>query len=252
MSQEIERVYTINLGKVLLSQSQHRSVRAINMIKEFARHHMKTSDIKIEEDVAHQIWSRGVRSPPRKIRVRMSKTADGTVLISRYEKGAEEVVAETTGSITETEKASDKSLEQKDSPLNTTVDTQTTTTEPKLTADTQEPNTTADTQTTTTTTTTEPKPTADTQEPKPTADTQEPNTTADTQTTTTEPKPTADTQEPNTTADTQTTTTEPKPTADTQEPNTTADTNKQDSSTDTQTTNKQESPKIKEEKEKTE
>ena len=41
MSQELERVYTINLGKVKLSQSQHRAVRAINMIREFAQHHMK-------------------------------------------------------------------------------------------------------------------------------------------------------------------------------------------------------------------
>ena len=77
MSQELERVYTINLGKVLLSQSQHRAVRAINMIREFARHHMKVEDIKIEEELAHQIWARGVRSPPRKIRVRMSKTDEG-------------------------------------------------------------------------------------------------------------------------------------------------------------------------------
>ena len=33
MSQELERVYTIPLGKVLLSANTHRAVRAINMIK---------------------------------------------------------------------------------------------------------------------------------------------------------------------------------------------------------------------------
>ena len=85
MSQELERVYTIPLGKVLLSQSQHRSVRAINMIREFARKHMKTRVIKIDEEVAHLVWSRGVRSPPRKIRVRMTKTDDGFILVSNYE-----------------------------------------------------------------------------------------------------------------------------------------------------------------------
>src|SRR3989338_10865 len=84
MSQELERVYTINLGKVLLSVDTHRAPRAINMIKEFARHHMKTADIRIEEDLAHQIWSKGVRSPPRKSRVRMSKTDEGYVLVSPY------------------------------------------------------------------------------------------------------------------------------------------------------------------------
>ncbi len=49
MSQELERVYTINLGKALLSVNTHRATRVINMIKEFARHHMKVEDIKIEE-----------------------------------------------------------------------------------------------------------------------------------------------------------------------------------------------------------
>ncbi|NWJ57164.1 60S ribosomal protein L31 [Marine Group I thaumarchaeote] len=93
MSQELERVYTINLGKVKLSQSQHRAVRAINMIKEFARHHMKVEEIKIEEELAHQIWARGVRRPPRKIRVRMTKTDDGYILVSQYDEEAESKVS---------------------------------------------------------------------------------------------------------------------------------------------------------------
>jgi len=92
VSQELERVYTINLGKVLLSQSQHRAVRAINMIKEFARHHMKVEEIKIEEELAHQVWARGVRSPPRKIRVRMSKTDEGYILVSQYDEEEESKV----------------------------------------------------------------------------------------------------------------------------------------------------------------
>jgi large subunit ribosomal protein L31e len=100
LSQELERVYTINLGKVLLSVDTHRAPRAINMIKEFARHHMKTSEIRIEEDLAHQVWSKGVRSPPRKIRVRMSKTDEGYVLVSPYtdEKESKESSKEKKGS----------------------------------------------------------------------------------------------------------------------------------------------------------
>ena len=84
MSVDLERVYTINLGKVLLSQSQHRAVRALNMIREFARHHMKIESIKIDEQVAQQIWARGVRRPPRKIRVMMSITEDKNVLVTLY------------------------------------------------------------------------------------------------------------------------------------------------------------------------
>ena len=92
MSQEIERVYTIPLGKVKLSQSQHRAVRAINMIKEFARHHMKVEEIKIEEELSHLIWAKGVRNPPRKVRVRMSKTDEGYVLVSQYDEDVESEV----------------------------------------------------------------------------------------------------------------------------------------------------------------
>ena len=89
MSQELERVYTIPLGKVLLSPDNRRAKRAINMIKEFAQHHMKVEDIRIEEDVSHQIWSRGIRSPPRKIRVRMTRTDEGFILVSPYDEDAE-------------------------------------------------------------------------------------------------------------------------------------------------------------------
>jgi len=103
MSQELERVYTINLGKVKLSQSQHRAVRAINMIREFARHHMKVEEIKIEEELAHQIWARGIRRPPRKIRVRMSKTDEGFILVSQYDEEESKATPEK-----ETKKVEDK------------------------------------------------------------------------------------------------------------------------------------------------
>jgi large subunit ribosomal protein L31e len=92
MSQDLERVYTINLGKVLLSPNNQRAKRAINMVKEFARRHMKNEQIKLEEDLSHQIWQRGIRHPPRKIRVKMTKTDEGFILVSPYEEEIEEAV----------------------------------------------------------------------------------------------------------------------------------------------------------------
>ena len=50
---------------------------------------MKTQEIKIDEEVAHLIWSKGVRSPPRKIRVKMTKTDDGYILVTNYEDDVE-------------------------------------------------------------------------------------------------------------------------------------------------------------------
>jgi large subunit ribosomal protein L31e len=90
LSQEAERVYTINLGKVWLSPNNRRAKRAINMIREFATHHMKTEQIKIDQDLSQTIWKNGIRSPPRKIRVKMAKTEEGYVLVSPYEEEKKE------------------------------------------------------------------------------------------------------------------------------------------------------------------
>ena len=99
MSQELERVYTINLGKVLLSPDNQRAKRAINIIKEFARHHMKTTDVKIDEDLAHQVWERGIKHPPRKVRVRMTKMEEGHVLVALHEVETKEVVKESAAKL---------------------------------------------------------------------------------------------------------------------------------------------------------
>lgn len=121
MSQEqIERVYTINLGKVLLSPNNQRAKRAINMIREFAVRHMKSEDIKIEEDVSHLVWARGIRHPPRKIRVKLTKDDDGTVLISKYEEETktkkEEIVEEKPKTQKNEKKVEEKPITEKTEP----------------------------------------------------------------------------------------------------------------------------------------
>ncbi|HEU5487576.1 MAG TPA: 50S ribosomal protein L31e [Candidatus Nitrosotalea sp.] len=102
-TESIERIYTINLGKVLLSPNNQRAKRAINMIREFATKHMKSENVKIEEENSHLVWARGIRHPPRKIRVKITKD-DGNVIVSKYQ---EEKVAE------ETTKKSDKKSDGK-------------------------------------------------------------------------------------------------------------------------------------------
>jgi large subunit ribosomal protein L31e len=106
----LERVYTINLGKVWLSPNNQRAKRAINMIKEFATHHMKSENVKIEEDVSHLVWARGIRHPPRKIRVKLSKDDDGNILISKYEE-EKKVEEKTKGK--KAEKKTEKKEEKK-------------------------------------------------------------------------------------------------------------------------------------------
>jgi len=113
--ESLERVYTINLGKVLLSPNNQRAKRAINMIREFATRHMKSENVKIEEDVSHLVWARGIRHPPRKIRVKLTKDDDGNVLISKYEeeKKVEEKPKEKKGKKKVEEKKEEKKPEEK-------------------------------------------------------------------------------------------------------------------------------------------
>ena len=91
------------------------------MIKEFARHHMKVESIKIEEDLARYIWARGAKSPPRKIRVRMNKTDEGYILVSRFDEDADAEIAapEDTKKI-ETKVDKDKETPAKETPAKET------------------------------------------------------------------------------------------------------------------------------------
>ncbi|HEX5186987.1 MAG TPA: 50S ribosomal protein L31e [Nitrososphaeraceae archaeon] len=85
MSEEnITHVYTINLGKAWLTPQYRRTDRVINMIKEFAKRHMKNENIKIDQELNREIWKKGKTNPPRKVRVRMSLD-DNVVLVSSYQ-----------------------------------------------------------------------------------------------------------------------------------------------------------------------
>ncbi|MFL6338968.1 MAG: 50S ribosomal protein L31e [Nitrososphaeraceae archaeon] len=79
------RVYTINLGKAWITAQHKRTDRVVNMIREFAEKHMKSTDIKLDQDLNRQLWSRGKTNPPRKVRVKMVKEEGGVVTVSLYE-----------------------------------------------------------------------------------------------------------------------------------------------------------------------
>lgn len=104
VEENLTRVYTINLGRAWLTPEHKRTDRVINMIREFATKHMKSDEIKLEQDLNRQIWSRGKTNPPRKVRVKMVKDEDGVVTVSLYEElpagveapAAEEKKPETT------------------------------------------------------------------------------------------------------------------------------------------------------------
>lgn len=90
----LEREYTIPLRKVWEAQKKKRAEKAIRIIKNFAKKHMKTEEVKISEKVNELIWSRGIEKPPRKIRVIMKKDKDNIVRVELIKETEEEKEAE--------------------------------------------------------------------------------------------------------------------------------------------------------------
>jgi|ERR671939_153359 large subunit ribosomal protein L31e len=107
IEENLTRVYTINLGKAWLTPQYRRTDRVINMIKEFAQKHMKSDEIKLDQDLNREVWAKGKTNPPRKLRVKMVKDEDSVVTVSLYEDlqeaGSEKIDREAANS-TEDEK----------------------------------------------------------------------------------------------------------------------------------------------------
>ena len=99
VEETIARIYTINLSKAWLTPKHRRTDRVVNMIKEFAIKHMKSSQIKIDQELNRYIWEKGKTNPPRKVRVRIVKDEDDQVIVSLYE----DIVHETESTELKTE-----------------------------------------------------------------------------------------------------------------------------------------------------
>jgi large subunit ribosomal protein L31e len=79
--EELTRIYNVPLRKAFEAPRYRRAKVAIRLIRDFATRHMKASEVKIEEDVNELIWARGIRNPPRRIKVEMERDEDGIVSI---------------------------------------------------------------------------------------------------------------------------------------------------------------------------
>jgi large subunit ribosomal protein L31e len=117
VEETVARIYTINFGKAWLTPKHRRTDRVVNMIKEFATKHMKSSQIKIDQDLNRYIWQKGKTNPPRKVRVRLVKDEDDQVIVSLYE----DIINETSSTITNKEK--DEEELRKENNTSTTADT---------------------------------------------------------------------------------------------------------------------------------
>jgi|SRR3989344_6077803 len=124
--ESLERIYTIPLlkewGKV---PRYKRAKKAIRAIREFVVQHMKVRDrdlnkVKVDKFLNEEVWFRGIKKPPKKIKVRVVKDSSGIVRVYlvdfkdklKFKKAREERVSKTAEQ-KKKEKEAKKSLKEK-------------------------------------------------------------------------------------------------------------------------------------------
>ena len=84
-----ERIYTVPLGRAWIVPRYRRTEKAVTVLKAFVQRHMKATGIVIDPTVNEALWERGIRTPPRRIRVKLSKDDEGVVTVKLAESEAE-------------------------------------------------------------------------------------------------------------------------------------------------------------------
>ena len=86
----VTREYTINLHKRLHSCTfKKKAPNAIKEIRKFAQKAMGTTDVRVDVKLNKHIWSSGIRSVPRRVRVRIARKrndeeGEGRALLSGH------------------------------------------------------------------------------------------------------------------------------------------------------------------------
>ncbi|MFQ6020499.1 MAG: 50S ribosomal protein L31e [Candidatus Aenigmatarchaeota archaeon] len=71
-----ERIFNIPLRDAYGKQRIRRSKKAANIVRNYLKRHMKAEKIKIGKSINENIWKRGAKKPPRKIRIHAIKEED--------------------------------------------------------------------------------------------------------------------------------------------------------------------------------
>jgi len=88
--EELTRTYMVPLGVVFEAPPYRRAKKAMIVIREFATRHMKATQVRIDVGVNELVWARGIRHPPRRMKLEMERDEDGIVTV-RLPKEPEQV-----------------------------------------------------------------------------------------------------------------------------------------------------------------
>jgi large subunit ribosomal protein L31e len=79
--EELTRTFMVPLGVVYEAPPYRRAKKAIIVIRAFATRHMKANQVSIDAEVNELIWARGIKHPPRRIKLEMERDEDGIVKV---------------------------------------------------------------------------------------------------------------------------------------------------------------------------
>ncbi|TFG19235.1 MAG: hypothetical protein EU530_06870 [Promethearchaeota archaeon] len=77
-----ERIYVVPLAKDFRkAPNWNRTKRAVKTLRTFVNRHMKPEALYVSQEVNERLWENGIKNPPRKIRVRVTKSVEGLVRV---------------------------------------------------------------------------------------------------------------------------------------------------------------------------
>ena len=71
-----EKIYTVNISDAYKAPRPVRARKAMKYLKDYLKKHLKAEEILIGPGLNHEIWSRGIKKPPKKVKVAVSKEGE--------------------------------------------------------------------------------------------------------------------------------------------------------------------------------
>ncbi|MBN2014667.1 MAG: 60S ribosomal protein L31 [Candidatus Altiarchaeota archaeon] len=75
----MEEVYTIPLREAFRVSKTKRASSATKTIKEYLTGKLKLSNVRVDPSINEALWVKGVKKPPRRIRIKIIKEEDKVI-----------------------------------------------------------------------------------------------------------------------------------------------------------------------------
>lgn len=116
-----EKVYTIPLRDAWKGAYKYRAKKSMYVIREFVKRHTKTENVRIGQELNHEIWENGRKNPPRRVKVQVV-SHDGAMWVElqgvkiNFPKKKDEKKEESKKEATPSEKATETKKEKVEAP----------------------------------------------------------------------------------------------------------------------------------------